>query len=108
VHLNIVLLTLKERCQRESCKYFHPPHHIKLQLEANGRLLKQHKQQLQAMASHNMIQSPATVVSIYRSNVEQQVVLLLPILVGLILHSGIMLKQSNLNKDASLMFNINF
>ncbi|XP_046853661.1 muscleblind-like protein 3 [Xenia sp. Carnegie-2017] len=50
--------SMKGRCQRESCKYFHPPHHIKLQLEANGRLLKQHKQQLQAMASQNMIQTP--------------------------------------------------
>ncbi|XP_028405509.1 muscleblind-like protein 3 isoform X2 [Dendronephthya gigantea] len=54
--------SMKDRCQRESCKYFHPPHHIKLQLEANGRLLKQHKQQLQAIASQNLLQTPATVL----------------------------------------------
>lgn len=28
---------LKGRCKRESCKYFHPPPHLKQQIEINGR-----------------------------------------------------------------------
>ncbi|XP_075394335.1 muscleblind-like protein 3 isoform X1 [Tenrec ecaudatus] len=29
--------SLKDRCTRENCKYFHPPAHLKTQLEINGR-----------------------------------------------------------------------
>ncbi|EDV29270.1 uncharacterized protein TRIADDRAFT_4444, partial [Trichoplax adhaerens] len=43
--------SIKNRCNREVCKYFHPPKHLKIQLENNGRLnlrqQQQHQQQQQ-------------------------------------------------------------
>ncbi|XP_078736349.1 muscleblind-like protein 2 isoform X2 [Lampetra fluviatilis] len=46
--------SLKDRCTRDSCKYLHPPQHLKAQLEINGRnnLLQQKSAALLAQHMH--------------------------------------------------------
>ena len=59
-----IVYIFQERCQREKCKYLHPPKHLKTQLETNGRMLQHQQQQMamqQQLMQQQMLSNPALV-----------------------------------------------